>query len=153
MRAMLLFSMTSLLAIGCGDDDGKMAGAIDASVDADTSQPDAKPVPPDANVDAMVPSTVQVVDCTKVTPVVKIQVDSGQYSPKDSVISVGEVARFELGTNHDAQSGDGAPDGKFYVGFTTTAGTPICLKFTEVGVWKFYGTRHAFKGTITAVQH
>jgi plastocyanin len=155
MRAMLLFSVTSLLAIGCGDDGGKTADTIDASIDADTSQPDAKPGAPDANVDAMVPSNVKEVACPTKPAMEVTAVDAPtrkyQFDGADSgkMINPNDIVKFTMPSSHNAVSGKpgtGA-DGKFKVNYKETK----CLQFTEVGTFPFYCEPHQFTGEIKVI--
>ena len=123
-----------------------------ASVDADTSQPDAKPGAPDANVDAMVPSTVKEVTCPAKPAQEIVAVDyKYQFDGADSgkMIHPNDIVKFTMPSNHNVVSGKpgtGA-DGKFSVDSKTTK----CLQFTEVGTYPFFCEPHKFTGEVKVI--
>jgi plastocyanin len=147
-------------ATACGGDDESVADAATSadapsadapSADADPAAPDADPTTPDAatadaTVDAKL-SPVQVVDCVGAVVEVTVTVARGAFVlDPDATIPVNTIARFTMGSSHDAASGGpNQPDGVFLAPSNATT----CLLFTEPGDFRFHCQPHDFEATLT----
>lgn len=142
LASLVLASAFALTACG-GDDSGDGttdSAAIDAPVTADARPIDAPP-----GVDAP-PATSRVMEVTCPPNVAATVTTPGfMYSPAATIITVGQVVKFTMASNHnvipDAPTSD--------AGLTVDFGATKCLKFTEAATYHFECSPHHFKGTVT----
>lgn len=113
----LALFLSLLLIAACGDSSG-----------GDDVAPDAAAAP------------VVEISCTGVTPTVTITTSTGEYSPAEPTIAVGDVVKFELSAGHTAHSLDEL--------FAVAQGEWGCFRFLSAGDYGFYCQVHGFTGTI-----
>ncbi len=91
-------------------------------------------------------SSVRVVTCPS-TVAIEVTVSGLAFvlAPK-TWLEIGEVARFTMPVSDGAISGApaGVPDGEFRV----PAGETVCLQFTKVGSFPFFGDPYQFGATL-----
>lgn len=102
--------------------------------------------PPDAPTnDGKLPPAALEVTCPRVPDKEITEVLEGgnyRFSPVDTILKAGQIARFRLGTIHNARSSDGF--------FTIEYGGVQCIKFNQKRTYEFGCQAHGFRGTVTA---
>jgi len=115
---------------------------------SDAARTDA-PAPADASVDAPpdapVAATVVTVACPA-SPAGTITAtnDKDLYMPNSVTITVGQVVRFSMPTDHNVAPDDTMSDPGLRVNYSETK----CLMFTLKGTFGFHCVPHGFTGTV-----
>jgi len=90
---------------------------------------------------------VVAVDCATSPPVQTIATvgagETGMYSPTSVTISIGQVVRFVLTTDHNVTPNVGT-DAAVSVDFGVTK----CLRFDTSGTYAFHCSTHGFQGSV-----
>ena len=118
------FAIGCLLALlsGCGGD-------------SKTATPDAKAAGPDAASAAV----AMMVACPA-SPSASVVTTGFKYTPEVTTITVNQIVKFTMPTDHDVNSSN--------KGFDTPFGGSLCFQFTKVGTHTFKCTPHNFTGKI-----
>ena len=113
----------------------------------DAARIDAPPPPPiDAAIDAPPPpATVIAVTCPA-PPAKTITADNDKdfYMPSSVTITVGQVVKFTMPSNHNVTPDDTMSDPGLSVNYSETK----CLMFTRKGTFGFHCVPHLFTGTV-----
>jgi plastocyanin len=125
---MTRFAIVALVLAGCGGSDNTTA--------------DAPKVIDSAS------ATVQMVTCPA-TPAATVMTSGFMYAPVTTTINQGQVVKFVMPAEHDAEPGHFAPDGTVAdPGLTVNFSETKCLMFTQSGMYGFHCGPHHFDGTI-----
>ena len=112
----------------------------------DAARNDASPPRPDAAIDAPPPvATVLAVTCPA-TPAKTIVASNSQdiYVPSSVTITVSQVVKFTMPTDHNVTPDDTMSDPGLSVNYSETK----CLMFTRAGTFGFHCVPHGFTGTV-----
>jgi plastocyanin len=113
---------------------------------SDAPRADAPPPTIDAAIDAPPPAATVIAVTCPATPAGAITADNRNdfYMPSSVTITVGQIVRFSMPTDHNVTPNDTMSDPGLSVNYSETK----CLMFTLKGTFGFHCVPHLFTGTV-----